>query len=170
MACLRFSEQGFDLTGNFALAFPSASIAGESVVRSSRFIQQPVAGYDSDPSNAAPQQPWVHKDEVSPSVPKRSREQRSKPLLVDDVWDYTYIVHTIYYTFFLHKYLYIILPVSTAQGGGGSFKNPKPIGEIGCCESRISERIHWWTDRWLELCFLEWLQWLQWSPYHNCWM
>ena len=23
---------------------------------------------------------------------------------------------------------------STAQGGGGSFKNRKPIGEIGCCE------------------------------------
>jgi hypothetical protein len=31
---------------------------------------------------------------------------------------------------------------STAQGGGGSFKNRKPIGEIGCCESRMSERIH----------------------------
>ena len=59
---------------------------------------------------------------------------------------------------------------STAQGGGGSFKNRKPIGEIGCCESRMAERIHWWTERWLELCFLEWLQWLQWSPHHNCWM
>ena len=23
---------------------------------------------------------------------------------------------------------------STAQGGGGSFKNRKPIGEVGCCE------------------------------------
>ena len=39
---------------------------------------------------------------------------------------------------------------STAQGGGGSFKNRKPIGEIGCCESRMAERIHWWTKRWLE--------------------
>ena len=28
-----------------------------------------------------------------------------------------------------------------------------------CCESRMAERIHWWTERWLELCFLEWLQW-----------
>ena len=39
---------------------------------------------------------------------------------------------------------------STAQAGGGSFKSRKPIGEIGCCESRISrmaERIHWWTER-----------------------
>ena len=39
---------------------------------------------------------------------------------------------------------------STAQGGGGSFKNRKPIGELGCCESRMAERIHWWTARWLE--------------------
>ena len=38
---------------------------------------------------------------------------------------------------------------STAQGGGGSFKNRKPIGEIGCCESRMAERIHSWTERWL---------------------
>ena len=36
---------------------------------------------------------------------------------------------------------------STAQGGGGSFKNRKSIGEIGCCESRMAERIHWWTER-----------------------
>ena len=26
---------------------------------------------------------------------------------------------------------------STAQGSGGSFKNRKPIGEVGCCESRM---------------------------------
>ena len=38
---------------------------------------------------------------------------------------------------------------STAQGGGGSFKNRKPIGEVGCCESRMAERSHWWTERWL---------------------
>ena len=39
---------------------------------------------------------------------------------------------------------------STAQGGGGSFKNRKPIGEVGCCESGIAERIHWWTERCLK--------------------
>ena len=33
---------------------------------------------------------------------------------------------------------------STAQGRGGSFKNRKPIGEVGCCESRMAERSHWW--------------------------
>ena len=54
---------------------------------------------------------------------------------------------------------------STAQGGGGSFKNRKPIGEIGCCESGMAERSHWWNERWLELCLLECLQWLQWSPH-----
>ena len=42
------------------------------------------------------------------------------------------------------KYIYTS---STAQGGGGSFKNRKPIGEIGCCESGMAERIHWWTER-----------------------
>ena len=36
---------------------------------------------------------------------------------------------------------------STAQGGGGSFKNRKPIGEVRCCEAGMAERIHWWTER-----------------------
>ena len=36
---------------------------------------------------------------------------------------------------------------STAQGGGGSFKNRKPIGEVGCCESGMAERTHCWTER-----------------------
>ena len=35
---------------------------------------------------------------------------------------------------------YITFTSSTAQGGGGSFKNKKPIGEVGCCESRMAER------------------------------
>ena len=60
-------------------------------------------------------------------------------------------------------YMCMYTTSSTAQGGGGSFKNRKPIGEVGCCESRMAERIRWWTERWLKLCFLEWLQWLQWS-------
>ena len=44
---------------------------------------------------------------------------------------------------------YHIITSSTAQGGGGSFKNRKPIGELGCCESGMAERIHWWIERWL---------------------
>ena len=31
---------------------------------------------------------------------------------------------------------------SAEQGGGGRFKNRKPVGEVGCCESRMAERIH----------------------------
>ena len=39
--------------------------------------------------------------------------------------------------------LNMIYPTSsTAQGGGGSFKNRKPIGEIGCCESPMAEQKH----------------------------
>ena len=37
--------------------------------------------------------------------------------------------------------VYIICTSSTAQGGGGSFKNRKAIGEIGCCEPGMAERI-----------------------------
>ena len=40
---------------------------------------------------------------------------------------------------------------STAQGGGGSFKNSQPIGEVGCCDSGMAERSHWWTERCLRL-------------------
>ncbi len=31
---------------------------------------------------------------------------------------------------------------STTQGSGGSFKNRKPIGEIGCCAPRMVEQKH----------------------------
>ena len=40
-----------------------------------------------------------------------------------------------------------LITSSTAQGGGGSFKNRKPIGEVVCCESGMAERSHWWTER-----------------------
>ena len=44
---------------------------------------------------------------------------------------------------------------STAQGGGGSFKDRKPIGEVGCCESRMAEQIHWWTERVVGVVFFD---------------
>ena len=40
-------------------------------------------------------------------------------------------------------------PWKSKQGGGGSFKNRKPMGKVGCCESRMAERSHWWIERWL---------------------
>ena len=43
---------------------------------------------------------------------------------------------------------------STAQGGGGSSKNRKPIGEIGCCESGMAERIPLMDGKVLEVSSL----------------
>ena len=40
-----------------------------------------------------------------------------------------------------HEYdVILVYTSSTARGGGGSFKNRKPMGEIGCCESRMAEQ------------------------------
>ena len=40
-------------------------------------------------------------------------------------------------------YIYAYTATSrAARGGGGSFKNRKRIGEIGCCESRMTKRKH----------------------------
>ena len=46
-----------------------------------------------------------------------------------------------------YSHAIILVTSSTAQGGGGSFKNRKPIGEIGCCESGMAGRSHWWIER-----------------------
>ena len=35
--------------------------------------------------------------------------------------------------------LHTMITSSTAQGGGGSFTNRKPIGEVGSCESGMAE-------------------------------
>ena len=44
--------------------------------------------------------------------------------------------------YMLYMQMVYMYTSSTAQGGGGSFKNRKPIGEIGCCESGMAERSH----------------------------
>ena len=49
-------------------------------------------------------------------------------------------------------YIYYIYTSSTAQGGGGSFKNGKPIGEVSWCDAKMAERPHWWIERWLSVC------------------
>ena len=75
---------------------------------------------------------------------------------------YIYIL-CIYIYMYTNIQLYIYQQYRTRRWR--KFQNRKPIGEVGCCDSRMAERIHWWTESWLELCFLEWLQWLQWSPH-----
>ena len=52
--------------------------------------------------------------------------------------------------FSLHATLVGVIPVCTAQGGSGSFKDRKPIGAVRCCESWMAEQIHWWIEKWLE--------------------
>ena len=34
------------------------------------------------------------------------------------------------------------IPARTAQGGGGSFKDRKPIGEVDCCDAWMAEQNH----------------------------
>ena len=47
-----------------------------------------------------------------------------------------------WYNIYIHMYECYTGSTRTAQGGGGSFKNRKPIGEVGCRESWMAERIH----------------------------
>ena len=42
------------------------------------------------------------------------------------------------YRYELYGMVLSCITSSTAQGGGGSFKNRKPIGEVRCCESRMA--------------------------------
>ena len=41
-----------------------------------------------------------------------------------------------------HFVLFFGVTNNTAQSAGGNFKNSKPIGEVGCCESQITKRSH----------------------------
>ena len=71
-------------------------------------------------------------------------------IYIDDAYDIEYVmmIHIKYWIYNDDTYNIIMMHTSsTAQGGGGSFKNRKPIGEIGCCESGMAERSHWWTER-----------------------
>ena len=39
------------------------------------------------------------------------------------------------------------VPARNAQGSGGSFKDRKPTGEVGCCDAWMAERTCWWIER-----------------------
>jgi len=47
--------------------------------------------------------------------------------------------HFLYWNDRYNSCLLFFITSSTAQGGGGSFKNRKPIGEVGWCESGMAE-------------------------------
>ena len=67
------------------------------------------------------------------------------------IWLYMVIYGYIWFFMVIYGYIWLYMVLngyiwlytsSTAQGGGGSFKNRKPIGEVGCCESGMAKRIH----------------------------
>ena len=66
-------------------------------------------------------------------------------------WDPTIVVNW--------SYNFITPTSSIPRGGGGSFKNRKAIGEIGCCESRMAEQKQWWIEltHWLTDELTTWL-------------
>ena len=85
--------------------------------------------------------PWADKSHIAgpwPDLPGRNLEKNvsSEKPWVSKRW-----------TICIHCHLPTVHTSSTAQGGGGSFKNRKPIGEVGCCESGMAERSHWWIER-----------------------
>ena len=53
----------------------------------------------------------------------------------------TYIYLYIYIYMYTYAQHVCIYTSSTTQGGGGSFRNRKPIGEVGCCDSQMGVRI-----------------------------
>ena len=67
-----------------------------------------------------------------------------------ECWHLNNVPWLIWYELIINN---MVCTSSTAHGGGGSFKNRKPIGEVGCCESEMAERIHWWTERCLRSPF-----------------
>ena len=86
---------------------------------------------------------------------QRALASQISPHLFSHTHAHTYIYIYIFICLFMHlciysmknNYIGYVYTSSTAQSGGGSFKTRKPIGEIGCCESGMAERIHWWTER-----------------------
>ena len=42
------------------------------------------------------------------------------------------------------------IPVVLHKAVAKVSEDRKPIGEVGCCESWMAERTHWWIERWLE--------------------
>ena len=95
---------------------------------------------------------WCHSSQVREHKPNRTYAHpcgsawvnltlTSRATYLDDIYVCIYIY------IFIHVYITVLYTSRTAQGGGGSFKNRKPIGDVLCCESGMAERIHCWTDR-----------------------
>ena len=87
-----------------------------------------------------------HVERFNSWFPGVSHKNETNPMNAERYIIYIYKYYLYIYIIYIYMYKYTS---STAQGGGGSFKNRKTIGELGCCESRMAERSHWWIERWL---------------------
>ena len=94
---------------------------------------------------------WEELGQVLLQVPRRLRlhsKRLGDKLCLWPRWLLGISVQFMFSRFSVADLLWIIvLPLlsstsSTARGGGGSFKNRKPIEEIGCCESPMAEQKH----------------------------
>ena len=101
-------------------------------------FSEPVTNLDStsDGPVAEPEIAWSYKASQGAMVHPLSFNWSKKPQnsMILPFYHITiaYISHNIfsYYT------------TSTAQGGGGSFKNRKPIGEVSCWDAWMAEQTH----------------------------
>ena len=75
---------------------------------------------------------------------KEAQKVYGKSINISYIYIYIYFNVSIY-GFVYGRFISILKmwTSSTAQGGGGSFKYRKPIGEIGGCESPMAEQKHW---------------------------
>ena len=79
---------------------------------------------------------------MGPAPPNGTVRNGAKVVVAENCWVYDTLISD-----YITALSLFIITSSTAQGGGGSFKNRKPIGELGCCEWGMAERSHWWTER-----------------------
>ena len=52
----------------------------------------------------------------------------------------SHTVHDIYICIYIYIYIYACIPVVPHKAVAEVFKNRKPIGAVGCCESGMAER------------------------------
>ena len=90
---------------------------------------------------------YLYRTEVVSEATKKHFSQRCSDQHLSS-YVYTWLI--IYYNI-ISVIHYVLTTSSTAQGGGGSFKNGKPIGEVSWCDAKMAERTHWWIERWLSV-------------------
>ena len=79
---------------------------------------------------------------TTPWAAARCRRCREAGAMRLEPWKSRVSLHSCMYV-----YIYIYIPVVPHKAVAEVSKIGKPIGEVGCCESGMAERSHWWTER-----------------------